>query len=57
MVVNKVFLRLFLTKVFERVGPKDVAHETVSRRLAETVDLQSILVCIGQTENMKNVRS
>ena len=41
MVVDKVFLRLFLTKVLERVGPEDVAHKTVGRRLAEAVNLQA----------------
>jgi hypothetical protein len=48
MVVNKVFLRLFLTKVFERVSPENVAHKTVGWRLAEAVDLRSMSVNIKQ---------
>ena len=39
MVVNKVFLRLFLTKVFKRIGPENVAHKTMGRRFAEAVNL------------------
>ena len=40
MVVNKVFLRLFLTKVFKRIGPENVAHKTMGRRFAEAVNLK-----------------
>jgi hypothetical protein len=44
MVVDEVFLRLFLTKVFKRIGPENVAHETMGRGLAESVDLRSMSV-------------
>jgi hypothetical protein len=53
MVVNKVLLRLFLAKVFKRVGPENIAHETVGRRLAETVDLQSMSVYIRQVVKLQ----
>lgn len=39
MVVHKAFVVLLVAKLFERVGPEDVAHQSVRRRLAETVDL------------------
>lgn len=39
MVVNKVFLCLFLSKVLKRVGPENVAHKTVGGGLAEAIDL------------------
>lgn len=38
MVVQEVVAGLFLTKVFEGIGPEDVAHETLRRRLAETIN-------------------
>lgn len=40
MVVHKAFVVLLVAKLFERVGPQDVAHQSVRRRLAETVDLE-----------------
>jgi hypothetical protein len=57
MVVNKVFLRLLLTKVFKRIGPENVAHETMGRGLAESVDLKSILVKTRAKRNHRIVRS
>jgi hypothetical protein len=39
MVVNEEVLGLFLAKLFERVGPENVAHQTVCWRLPETVNL------------------
>jgi hypothetical protein len=57
MVVNKVFLRLLLTKVFKRIGPENVAHETMGRGLAESVDLKSILVKPRAKRNHRIVRS
>lgn len=57
MVVDKVFLRLFLTKVLERVSPENVAHETVGRGFAEAIDLHSRLVKNRAMEDQQNVRS
>jgi len=57
MVVDKVFLRLLLTKVFKRVGPEDIAHKTVGRRLTETVNLQRMLVGYNAKQKHENVRS
>jgi hypothetical protein len=53
MVVNKVFLRLFLAKVFEWVSPENVAHKTVGWRLAEAIDLRSMSVYIRQIVNLQ----
>ena len=41
VIMDKVFACLLLAELFKRVCPKDVAHETVCRRLTETVDLAS----------------
>jgi len=38
--VYEIFLSLFLSKVLEGVRPENVAHEAMSRRLPETVDLR-----------------
>lgn len=57
MVVDKVFLRLLLTKVLKGVGPEDVAHKTMGRGLAEAVDLQSILVRTKSKRKHGDVRS
>lgn len=57
MVVNKVFLCLFLTKVLKRVGPENVAHKTVGRGLAEAVDLGSMSVQAKAVRNGRNIRS
>ena len=40
MVVEEEVGRLFLAELFERICPQDVAHETVCRWLAETVNLK-----------------
>jgi hypothetical protein len=37
--MNEEIARLFLAKFFERVGPKDIAHESMGWRLAETINL------------------
>ena len=39
VVVDKAVRRLLLTEVFDRVGPENVAHETLRRGLAEPVNL------------------
>ena len=39
MIVDEVLSRLFLTELFQRICPKDVAHEAMSGRFTETVDL------------------
>ena len=39
MVVNEAFVGLFLPKVLYGVGPEDVAHQALGRRLPEAVDL------------------
>lgn len=57
MVVNKVFLCLFLSKVLKRVGPENVAHKAVSRGLAEAVDLSSMSVQAKAVRNGRNIRS
>jgi hypothetical protein len=40
VVVHKAVVVLLVAKLFERVGPQDVAHQSVRRRFAETVDLR-----------------
>lgn len=57
MVVYKVFLRLFLTKVFKRVGPENVAHKTVGGRLAEAINLDRMLVKDKARRRYENIRS
>lgn len=39
MVVDEILLRLFLTKVLQRVCPEKIAHETVGWWLSESVNL------------------
>ena len=41
MVVDVAIGRLFLTKVFYRIGPQDIAHDPMGRRLSETVNLKN----------------
>ena len=41
VVVDEVFASLFLAKLFEWVGPENVAHKPVSGRLAESINLSS----------------
>lgn len=43
VVVHKVLLRLLLSKVLERVCPKNIAHETVCGWLSETIDALEVL--------------
>jgi hypothetical protein len=38
-VVDEEIASLFLAKFFERIGPKDIAHKTVGRGFAETINL------------------
>ena len=57
MVVNKVFLCLFLSKVLKRVGPENVAHKTVGRGLAEAIDLGSVSVQAKAVRNGRDIRS
>ena len=45
VVVDKVFGSLFLTEFFQWVGPEDVAHESLSWWLTETVDLGFVSIC------------
>ena len=54
MVVNEEIVRLFLSKLFERISPQDIAHETVGRRLAEPINLNNVshpskCLTLGQT--------
>lgn len=39
MIVDKTVCDLLLAKVFDGVGPEDITHKTVGRRLSEAVDL------------------
>ena len=39
MIVDEVLSGLFLAELFQGVCPKDVAHEALSGRFTETVDL------------------
>lgn len=41
MIVNVELASLFLTEFFEGVSPEDIAHEAVSGRFSESIDLQS----------------
>lgn len=41
MVVDEALRVLLVAELLERVGPQDVAHEAVRRRLAEAVDLRA----------------
>jgi hypothetical protein len=38
-VMNEEIAGLFLAKFFERVGPKDIAHEPMGRGFTEAIDL------------------
>jgi hypothetical protein len=40
VVVNEVFPGLLLSELFQRIRPENVAHEAMSWRFAETVDLR-----------------
>ena len=42
MIMNEVLGRLLLPKVLQRVGPQDVTHQSVSGRLAESVNLSKV---------------
>jgi hypothetical protein len=42
--MHETILRLLLTKVLDGIGPQDIAHQTVSWWLAETVNLRILLV-------------
>ena len=62
MVVDKAVRRLLLTEVFDRVGPENVAHETLRRGLAEpvnlSVDLQDLLfVTRGELQGWRSDQS
>ena len=50
VIVDEEVVCLFLTKLFERIGPQDVAHEAMCGWLAETVDLEKsvppMVVCV-----------
>lgn len=39
MVVSKEFLRFLLAKILYWIGPENVAHQTMGRRLPEPIDL------------------
>lgn len=39
VIVQEIVAGLLLAKVFERISPEDITHKTLSRRLAETVNL------------------
>lgn len=40
MVMDKILLRLFTAEILQRIGPKDVAHQSVGWRFTESVDLR-----------------
>jgi hypothetical protein len=39
VVVQEIVAGLLLAKIFKRVGPKDITHKALGRRLTETVNL------------------
>ena len=41
VVVDEALRVLLVAELLKRVGPQDVAHEAVRRRLAEAVDLRA----------------
>lgn len=45
MVVDEVFPSLFLTKLFQRIGPENIAHQTMSGGFAETINLSGLAPC------------
>lgn len=50
VVVDEILRRLLLAEIFQRVGPQDVAHQPMRRRLAEAVNLfPSISISIRDT--------
>lgn len=51
MVVDEKVVGLFLTKLFKRIGPEDVAHKTVCGWLTETIDLFSSAFAYPQAES------
>lgn len=51
MVVDEVFGGLFLAKFFERICPKNVAHQSMGGRLAETINLGKLALFLrGPTQ-------
>lgn len=40
MIVDKGFGNFLLPKIFHGIGPEDIAHQAVGRRLAESIKLQ-----------------
>lgn len=46
MVVDEEIVGLFLTKLLERIGPKNVAHEAVGGWLAEAVNLTTLAIAL-----------
>lgn len=45
VVVDEILGGLLLAELLEWVGPEDIAHESLSRWLAETVDLEFVNIC------------
>lgn len=43
-VVNKIFACLFLPELLKRVGPEDVTHQAVGRRLPKAINLRKVSV-------------
>ena len=44
VVVDKIFLRLLLTKVFQRIRPQYIAHEPMGRWFSKSVDLRDVSI-------------
>lgn len=44
VVMDKAFVGLLLTEIFNRVRPENVAHETLSGRLTEAINLNESML-------------
>lgn len=43
MVVDEAFIRLFVTKILERIRPEKIAHNARGRRLPKSINLMAVL--------------
>lgn len=55
VVMYEKVVRLFLSKLFKRVGPEDVAHQTMRGWLPEAIDLMHVSSCSDHDELNEDV--
>lgn len=42
VIVDKILRSLFLAKFLKRISPKNITHQSVGRRLSETINLEKL---------------